>query len=37
MPFGCSLDNAIGEAMKAVRELSEELSLASVKMPDHDV
>jgi hypothetical protein len=31
------MENAIGEAMKAVRALSEELSLASVKMPDHDV
>jgi hypothetical protein len=33
VPFDCSLDNA----MKAVRALSEELSLASVRMPDHDV
>lgn len=37
VPFGCSLDDAIGEAMKAVRSLSNELSLASVRMPDHDV
>ena len=37
VPFGCSMDNAIGEAMKAVRALSEELSLASVRMPEHDV
>ena len=37
VPFGCSMDNAIGEAMKAVRALSEELSLISVRMPDHDV
>ena len=37
VPFGCSMENAIGEAMKAVRALSEELSLASVRMPDHDV
>ena len=37
VPFGCSMENAIGEAMKAVRALSEELSLISVRMPDHDV
>ncbi|WKA26472.1 hypothetical protein [Bradyrhizobium roseum] len=37
VPFGCSMDNAIEEAMKAVRALSEELSLISVKLPDYDV
>lgn len=37
VPFGCSMDNAIGEAMKAVRALSKELALASVRMPDRDV
>jgi len=36
VPFGCSLDNTVGEAMKAVRALSSELSLASVRMPDSD-